>query len=281
MIPKIDDYKKLPPRSGRLEGGTRIRRSPGTKAENRTPLVSIITVVFNGQSHLEQTIQSVLSQTYDNKEYIIIDGGSSDGTLGIIKQYDEYLDYWMSEPDEGISDAFNKGLAAMTGEWALFLNSADTYLHADALQQLSNYFSEAKIVTGFAKYGRTTIPYRALNNSDPIRARATLSHQASVVHHSVFKEYGGFDTSFTMRMDYDFWLRVLPQVRFKFINEVFINYAAGGASNRNTKRFYLEEMRANKQNLGSYNICSIRKIKNAYFALTDWLTDRGRMHMMY
>ena len=89
------------------------------------PKISVITVVYNSVSYIERTIQSVLSQTYPHIEYIIIDGGSGDGTTEIIKKYSGSLAYWVSEPDKGLYDAMNKGLAKATGEFVWFINSGD------------------------------------------------------------------------------------------------------------------------------------------------------------
>ena len=89
--------------------------------------MSIITVVYNNVLTLERNIQSVLNQTYGNVEHIIIDGGSTDGTLDILRRYDDTVDYWVSEPDKGIFGAMNKGVRAATGEWVNFLNSDDFY----------------------------------------------------------------------------------------------------------------------------------------------------------
>ena len=99
----------------------------GGTLNNRSPLITIITVVYNGEKHLEQTIQSVINQTYENIEYIIIDGGSTDSTLAIIKKYEKHISYWHSEPDEGLYDAMNKGIALAKGELIGMINSDDWY----------------------------------------------------------------------------------------------------------------------------------------------------------
>lgn len=106
------------------EGGLRTK-GYFKKSFDDKPLISIITVVFNGEKYLEETIKSVINQTYENVEYIIIDGGSSDGTLDIIKKYEERIDYWVSEKDKGIYDAMNKGIDVASGEWLNFMNAGD------------------------------------------------------------------------------------------------------------------------------------------------------------
>ncbi len=100
------------------------------------PRVSVITVVYNGEAFLERTIQSVINQTYPAIEYIIIDGGSKDGTVAIIQKYQHNIAYWVSEPDRGLYDAMNKGLAVATGEYVLFLNAGDTFFDNHTLQNV-------------------------------------------------------------------------------------------------------------------------------------------------
>ena len=100
------------------------------------PLISIITAVYNGEKHLEQTIQSIINQTYHNIEYIIIDGGSTDGTLDIIEKYKDKLSYWISEKDEGISDAFNKGVKAANGDYINFQGDGDGFIADDVIEKV-------------------------------------------------------------------------------------------------------------------------------------------------
>ncbi len=114
------------------------RSSVATEKRLQTkPLVSIITVVYNAEEYLEETIQSVIGQTFKNIEYIIIDGGSTDGTFDIIKKYEHAIDYYISEKDEGIYDAMNKGIEAANGEWINFMNGGDTFHNSNVLQSLS------------------------------------------------------------------------------------------------------------------------------------------------
>ena len=97
------------------------------------PLVSVVTVVFNGEKYLEETIQSVINQTYDNVEYTLIDGGSTDGTVDIIRKYEDKIAYWISEPDNGIFDAMNKGADKATGEYIYYLNAGDVFYSRNTL----------------------------------------------------------------------------------------------------------------------------------------------------
>ena len=112
------------------------------------PKISIITITFNSEKTLEETIESVLSQNYPNLEYLIIDGGSSDGTLEIVKRYKDKIDFVISEPDRGISDAFNKGIRYATGEIVGIINSDDLLL-PDALHKVAeNYDSNVGVYRG-------------------------------------------------------------------------------------------------------------------------------------
>ena len=117
----------LPEGEGRKgEGGLRTK-GYFKKSYPDKPLITIITVVFNGEKYLEETIKSVINQTYDNVEYIIIDGGSTDGTLDIIKKYEDKIDYWVSEKDNGMYDALNKGFSISQGDICAWLNADDFY----------------------------------------------------------------------------------------------------------------------------------------------------------
>jgi glycosyltransferase involved in cell wall biosynthesis len=125
---KFDTYLFLPEGENRQgEGGLRIKGYFKKSLDNK-PSISIITVVYNGEKYLEETIKSVITQTYNNVEYIIIDGGSTDGTLDIIKKYEKYIDYWVSEKDHGIYDAMNKGIKVAIGNGLLFLNAGDYFV---------------------------------------------------------------------------------------------------------------------------------------------------------
>lgn len=125
-------------------GSVPIRSFHGTEMNNigksckntRLPLVSVITVVYNGEEKLEDTIRSVANQSYENIEYIVIDGGSTDKTLSIIGRYRNFIDYWISETDDGIYDAMNKGLSVASGHWINFMNCSDVFINEDIVKDI-------------------------------------------------------------------------------------------------------------------------------------------------
>ena len=122
-----------------VHGGLRLKNI--FKKKKNHFLISIITVVFNGEKYLEETIKSVINQTNKNFEYIIVDGGSTDRTLDIIKKYDQQIDYWISQEDKGIYDAFNKGLKLVSGDVIGIVNSDDTY-NNECFEIVKNYFKK-------------------------------------------------------------------------------------------------------------------------------------------
>ena len=123
-------------------------------------LISIVTVSYNAVLTIEQTILSVINQTYPNVEYIIIDGGSTDGTVDIIKKYEDKIAYWVSEPDKGIYDAMNKGVVVATGEWINFMNAGDIFTDGDVID----------------KYLQLIIPQYFISNKSGIWSLSLIVH---------------------------------------------------------------------------------------------------------
>jgi hypothetical protein len=133
-----------------LQGGYRLSGQSSVKQPG-LPVVSVITVVYNSLSLIEKTIKSIISQTYPNVEFIVIDGGSSDGTAGIIRLYEKQVCYWISEPDHGIYDAMNKGLSAATGDYVWFMNAGDRVYADNTLEKI---FTDDRSRTDSSKGGR-------------------------------------------------------------------------------------------------------------------------------
>ncbi|MDJ0527448.1 MAG: glycosyltransferase family 2 protein, partial [Microcystis sp. M53600_WE12] len=210
-----------PERKG--EGGLRtkgyFKHSYGETSELSekftVPLVTIITVVFNGEKHLEQTIQSVISQTYDNVEYIIIDGGSTDGTVDIIRKYEEVIDYWVSEPDAGISDAMNKGISLATGILINHLHAGDKFAADTTLSSVvSSYNSEGWRWCFGNQLLRSHTDDTIVGCFCPPKFSQKLLHIVNTIPHStvfseraLIEEVNGFDNNYKCAMDYHLWLR--------------------------------------------------------------------------
>jgi glycosyltransferase involved in cell wall biosynthesis len=199
----------------RKEGGLRTRGMSRKQMTSERPLVTVITVVFNGKEHIEQTIQSVLDQSYKNIEYIIIDGGSADGTLDIIGKYDDRITYWISEPDCGISDAFNKGIAASEGQIIGLVNS-DDWMSLDQVEQGVNalWASSADFVFGDLQMHDSHGDLKHVLRGDPLYTKRIaskmpeLNHPTVLVKRSVYEKIGVFNTEFRYAMDYEWMLRL-------------------------------------------------------------------------
>jgi len=164
------------------------------------PKISIITVVYNGEQFLEETILSVLNQSYENIEYIIIDGGSSDGTLNIIKKYEDKIDYWVSEPDKGIYDAMNKGIDIATGEWVNFMNAGDKILFLDSRDFFTKKSTYTNYFYDYEKFGVFRKPL-----SKTYLTRNTPCHQSIIYKRSELIKY---DINIPIIADYNQMLEI-------------------------------------------------------------------------
>ena len=214
-----------------LSGGLRtkgiIRRS-----QEIMPLITIVTVVRNGEKTLEQTILSVINQTYKNIEYIIIDGASIDGTLDIIKKYEEKIDFWVSEPDKGIYDAMNKGIGLATGGFIALLNSDDWY-ELNACEIIVNKINEidADVYYGMVRMvddkGDTFFIHAF---TEKMLCRGTIAHPACFIKNNIYKLYR-YDIKYKLAADYDFVIRLKNNnFNFFFIEKIIVNFRLGGLS---------------------------------------------------
>lgn len=220
------------------------------------PRVSVVTVTLNSREHIGHAIRSVLSQSYPSVEYAIIDGGSTDGTLDMIRAHEKKLAYWTSEPDRGIADAFNKGLAATGGDYVVFLNSDDWLADPDALSRAMQaatgsplpdvIFGDCNIVDR-----ETGQVVRRLDHGwspTAFRLGRMINHPALFTHRSYFKKYGTFDESFRIAMDYELLLRGALRSRVVHVPSVITNMRSGGLSMRNREAVVAEIIRALKKN---------------------------------
>lgn len=211
------------------------------------PLISIITVTYNAQTALEETMQSVFLQTYPNIEYIIIDGKSQDGTLDIIKRYESQIATWLSEKDNGIYDAMNKGIRLAKGEIIGMINAGD-YYEPEAVENIVNAFLKEKQAGIFhgnvnmlnedGSFFKLKKPNTDLNQ---LYKGISLFHPTFFVHKSIYEEKGLYDIVYKSSADFDFALRNhLLGTPFYYLDTVIANFRLGGYSTVNKLNANLE-----------------------------------------
>ena len=178
---------------------------------------SIITINFNDKEGLSRTIKSVIDQTFKDFEYIIIDGGSTDGSVDIIKQYVDHISYWISEKDKGVYNAMNKGIAQAKGDYLVFMNSGDCFHTPDILRLMSDY--QEDIICGKVLKGDTTIPS---GHHKPVITlvdlmRGSLPHQAMFIKRELMQKHP-YDENYKILSDWKFCIQALV-----FDNSTFRN----------------------------------------------------------
>lgn len=246
------------------------------------PKISVITVCFNAEQYIEQTIQSVVNQEGCDIEHIIIDGASTDETNQIIKKYESNIAQWVSEPDKGIADAMNKGIALATGEYLMFLHADDYFQEPDAIAVATFYMDERKDI-----YIYDTIFMKEAGgvrrHSGAFGKRINFKgvcHQGVLCKRDLFRKIGDFDVSFRICMDYDFFIRAYRYgATGLYVNEVLSVMRDGGVSSRldwlSLNERFAEEKRTHSKNNTSYIMKFVYRI---YWIL--YLPYRKVLHLV-
>lgn len=211
------------------------------------PLISVITVVYNNAAGLETVINSVSNQTYGNLEHIVIDGGSTDGTIDVIRRHGSSFAYWVSEPDSGIYDAMNKGIIASHGQLIAILNSDDVFYSPDSISAIAekylsdNEFIVSPVVTSC--YGENIlIP---VEKQPKLNQHLPFSHTCCVFPAGLFKRFGLYDTYYRIAGDSDFIMRLFTNgIGYHVIDTPVTFMSKGGISNQCILRERLEYCRA-------------------------------------
>lgn len=205
--------------------------------------ISIVTVVYNAVDSIEETIRSVIGQSYENVEYIIIDGNSSDGTKKIIDKYINHISFYLSEPDSGIYDAMNKGINLATGDWILFLNSGDVFYQYDVLEQVFRQLvSDVDVI-----YGSTVVINlwgKYIVEPDKLQVllhKMAFCHQSAIVRLFIMRTYM-FDINYKISADYNLFnkLYIDGKIFFKYAGIISIYDSIMGVSTNNAIRMYKE-----------------------------------------
>lgn len=208
--------------------------------------ISMITICYNAEKTIAKTIESVLSQDYENLEYIIVDGGSKDHTVDIIKGYGNKKIRWISEKDNGISDAFNKGIKMATGDLIGLIN-ADDYLLPHALKNLALACHDDTDVL----YGNTIVNdeknelrlIKRAGTAEGLEYSLPFIHQSSLVRKKAYEQYGGYSEEYRICMDYDLFARFYRRgAKFQFVDTVVSCFAYGGTSCRHPFQTIAEDV---------------------------------------
>ena len=247
------------------------------------PGISVITVNYNNAAGLENTILSVINQTCTDYEFIIIDGGSTDKSVEVIKSYTEKIDFWTSEPDNGTYHAMNKGIAQAKGDYCLFLNSGDTFYKHDTLENAIAKFDNSDIIYGNAlkvkPHHRRLIKYKKqLTPYDFYKTEPCLHHQASFIKLRLFEEFGMYTEEMKINADWEFFFRVihLGKVSTKYINQTICVFDGTGLSNTlpqgSSKRVEANVVKSDilKQHftpseLNEFKMMENKELKNSFF----------------
>jgi len=207
--------------------------------------ISIVTVCRNAVDTIEDTILSVSGQTFDNTEHIIVDGGSSDGTLELVHKHESQITKWVSEPDDGIYDAMNKGIQMATGDVIGFLNADDIYAHSDVLARTSEVMAEEGMQASYSDviYVRddlhTVVRYYCSRKFSPKRLSYGWmpAHPTLFLNRELFKQYGMFKTDYQIAADFELVARLFGahRVRYRYLPGVSVKMRMGGVSTKNIK----------------------------------------------
>lgn len=243
--------------------------------------ISIITINYNDAIGLQKTFKSVFSQSYQEFEYLVIDGNSSDGSKEIILQNAQHIDYWVSEKDNGVYNALNKGIKKATGTYLIFMNSGDTFYNQDVLQQIVPYLDDdISILYGNSAYYNEDIFVR--NEFPPSHLtfnyffNFALNHQATITKRELFEKYFYYNEEYKICADWEFLTYVLcaKNESYRYINEFICNYDLNGisADEKNKKRYESER----EQSLKKY----FPLMFDDYIALKQ-LEDKRIRRMLY
>ena len=217
-------------------GGLRLRGITAQSTSDK-PLVTVITATFNAAEHLVPCIESVLAQNYPNIEHLIFDGGSTDGTLDILRRYDDRIALWRSQPDKGVYDAWNNALDEARGEWVAYIGADDEYLpgaiaaYIELARQNPNadYISSRALWLHPSGYERIIgLPWSwpAFSN------HMTTTHVGSFHRRSLYNSLGKYDITFPTAADYELLLRARNRLRTAFMPTVTVKMRAGGLSDK-------------------------------------------------
>jgi glycosyltransferase involved in cell wall biosynthesis len=244
-----------------IQGGLRLQGIYKQSLPDK-PLVTVITVVFNGVATLRDTIESIIKQSYENIEYIIIDGGSCDATVDVLNQYNHVIDYWLSEKDAGIYDAMNKGITLASGYYVGMLNADDMFADEQVVQTIVDKFQHTQVEAVFSclnmvnphNLEKIIRKYRVAKlNATLLRIGIMPAHPTFYCKKSCYEQAGLYKTNYKIAADFEMQVRLLikQKISWSFIDKVTVIMRAGGVSTRGVMaslKLNQEIVRACKEN---------------------------------
>ena len=231
------------------------------------PLLSIITVCLN-EPQLERTCESIVNQTFQDFEWIVIDGGSNDETLAIFERYKSRMDYFVSEPDGGIYFGMNKGIGQAAGEWLNFMNAGDCFARANVLENVSSFIATNAKNAGIV-YGHYVVcdgrNSRVIVSREYVDKKCIfkkfLNHQSSFIRRSLFDLVGNYNTEYAVLADIDFYLKIFVEEQYKLyrIDMPIAVYSQEGLSSTNKTLVFEELSKLQSAYLSSEEILELKK----------------------
>ncbi|MBD8390043.1 glycosyltransferase family 2 protein [Dysgonomonas sp. BGC7] len=261
--------------------------------------LSIITVNYNNASGLEKTIISVLNQTYKDYEFIIIDGGSTDGGKEVIESYTDKVNYWVSEPDKGIYNAMNKGIVQAKGDYCIFMNSGDIFASDDVLHKIfhNQSYNTPQIrgnqITNFKTHTERWVNFGNRDVTLYDLYTSSFHHQATFIKRDLFIKYGSYNEDYKIVSDWEFSLRaLLGGEKSTYIDVDVVIYEYGGTSSSLENKGVKENERNSILNkllpkyilsdyIDLYNIKKERQSFYGYYVMTDFISKHKSVHFLF
>lgn len=216
--------------------------------------LTIITINYNHVDGLKRTIDSIVNQTFTNYEWIVVDGGSTDGSKELIEQFQDHFAWWCSEPDKGVYNAMNKGIAHATGEYVNFMNSGDIFATPTILEEIFSIPHTANVLYGIMTRGTIDGKW---NNKPLLKSHinwwdfyyCTFNHQATFTQRDLFMKFGGFDESYHILADWRHFAQLIcvEHCSYEYISKIIAIYEGGGISDEVSDQNIKEQRRIRKE----------------------------------
>ncbi len=243
--------------------------------------LTIITINFNHKDGLLRTIESIVNQTFTNYEWIVVDGGSTDGSKELIEQYQDHISWWCSELDKGVYNAMNKGIAHATGEYLNFMNSGDIFATPTILEEIFSQTHDADVLYGIMVRGSFDGPW---NNMAMLKSHinwwdfwdCTFNHQATFIKNDIYQKYGGYDESYYVLADWRHFAQLIcvEHCSYEYIPKKIAIYEGGGISDDYSVQNRMEQDRIRKTIYPALQDSDIIALRQIDICSQYWLSKK-------